>query len=878
MTNLIRHKALFIVLLGTVTLLYSCSTKRSGFTHRSYHNMTSRYNAYFNGNESLKEGVAELSKAHVDNYNKVLPVYKLGDAAAAQTIAPSMDRAFTKASIVIQRHSIFIKKKEYCNWIDDSYMMMGKANFYKREYKTAGETFDYVLKKFNDNPIKFDAMLWIAKTYNQQGKYDKAQAILDMMQSKMDRKPLPKKVEKEFPMVYADNYILQLNYGPATEYVISALDLNKKKKIKTRLSFILAQIYQHNGNFQKATEMYQKVIRMNPPYEMAFNSKINIAQCYDVESGDSKLIKKQLMKMTKDAKNKEYLDQIYYALAEISLKEEDTTTTLKYLQLSAQKSVSNNTQKAKSYLKLADLNFYMIPPKYEPAEAAYDSAVLVLAKDYPDYDNIVNRKTTLTKLVKNLKVIELEDSLQDLAKKTPKERDAIIDKVIAEIIKEEQRKMQEEMDRQQSLAILTQNNQTQNNNNNGSQWYFYNSSAISFGHTEFVKRWGNRKLEDNWRLSNKQVVIDFNEGNEASGDSLANDSLKNAKPVNLKDRSYYMKSIPLTPEMLAKSNKRIAEALYNIGYIYKEDLLNLEKSNETFESLLKRYPDYENILNVYYQLYENYSDLNDEAKADYYKNLITSKYPDSDYAKILLDPEYYKQLENKKDEAAVFYKDTYIKYLDREYDTVIVSANKALATVKDKNLLSKFDYLKALSIGSTSKDTNTFLASLTNVVTRYPDSEVKPLAQNIIDRLTKKSKLTDSDNSDSLISKDNMAYKLNADATHFYVIIVQIKNVNINTLKNQISDFDTQYFSLIKLNISNVYLDDKRQMITVSNFENKKKAMEYFSSLKANATFISNLKPADYKHFLISVENYTTFFKNKDVDKYMLFFNKNYKN
>jgi len=866
------------VLLGTVALLYSCSTKRSGFTHRFYHNMTSRYNAYFNGNESLKEGVAALSKAHVDNYNKVLPVYKLGDAAAAQTVAPSMDRAFTKASIVIQRHSIFIKKKEYCNWIDDSYMMMGKANFYKREYKTAGETFDYVLKKFNANPIKFDAMLWIAKTYNQQGKYDKAQAILDMMQSKMDRKPLPKKVEKEFPMVYADNYILQMNYGPAIEYLVSALKLNKKKKIKTRLSFILAQIYQHTGNLQKATEMYQKVIRMNPPYEMAFNSKINIAQCYDVESGDSKLIKKQLMKMTKDAKNKEYLDQIYYALAEISLKEEDTTTTLKYLQLSARKSVSNNTQKAKSYLKLADLNFYMIPPKYEPAEAAYDSAVLVLAKDYPDYDNIINRKTTLTKLVKNLKVIELEDSLQDLAKKTPKERDAIIDKVIADIIKEEQRKMQEEMDRQQSLAILAQNNQTQNNNNNGSQWYFYNSSAISFGHTEFVKRWGSRKLEDNWRLSNKQVVIDFNEGNEVSGDSLAIDSLKNAKPANLKDRSYYMKNIPLTPEMLAKSNKRIADALFNIGYIYKEDLLNLEKSNETFESLLKRYPDNENALNVYYQLYDNYTDLNDQAKADYYKNLITSKYPDSDYAKILLDPEYYKQLENKKDEAAVFYQDTYIKYLDKQYDTVIVYANRALTTVKDKDLLSKFDYLKALSIGNTKKDTTVFLASLTNVVTRYPTSDVKPLAQNIIDRLTKKSKLTDDNNPDSLVSKDNMAYKLNPDATHFYVIVVQIKNVNINTLKNQISDFDTQYFGLIKLNISNVYLDDKRQMITVSNFENKKKAMEYFSSLKANATFLPNLKPSDYKHFLISVENYTTFFKNKDVDKYLLFFNKNYKN
>jgi len=824
----------------------------------------------------MKEGIATLSKAHVDNYNNVLPVYRLGTATDAQTIAPSMDRAFKKASLVIQRHSIFVKKKEYCNWIDDSYLMMAKSNFYKREYKTAAETFDFVMKKYNDKPIKFDAMLWLAKTYNQQGKYEKAQGILDMIQGKIEKEPLPKKQKREYPMVYADNYIQQQNYGSSIEYLQSAIDLNKKKKTRTRLNFILAQVYQRTGNGAKATELYQKVIRLNPPYEMAFNSKINIAQCFDASTGDSKLIKKQLMKMSRDSKNKEYLDQIYYALAQIYLSETDTTTTIKYLKLSAKNSVSNTTQKAKSYLKLADLYFYMTPPLYEPAQFNYDSALTVLAKDYPDYDNILSRKNTLTKLVKNIKIVELEDSLQALAKKSPKERDAIIDDIIAKILKEEQQKLQEEMDRQQSLLILAQNNNS-NSNSNQSQWYFYNTSAMSFGRTEFTKRWGNRKLEDNWRLSNKQQVVEFTDVVENGSDSLKADSLAQNKKVNLKDRSYYLKNIPLTPEMIEKSNKRIATALFTIGFIYQEELLNLDKATTTYETLIKRFPADENLVQTYYQCYLGFSDLNSETKSAYYKKLILDNFPESDYAKILSDTSYFTKLANKKNESAVFYKETYIKYLNSEYDTVIANANKALAIVKDRDLLSRFDYLKALSIGNITKDTTQFIASLKNVVIRYPESAVKPLAQSTIDYLTKKDLGLNGVEKDSIVNVEKALYKFNADATHFYVMIINIKTINLNQLKNNLSDFNTTYFNLIKLNISNVYIDDKRQMVTVTNFENKTKAQEYFASINANAKFLNTMSATEYQQFIISVDNYTTFFKNKDVEKYMLFYNLNYK-
>ena len=115
--------------------------------------------------------------------------------------------------------------------------------------------------------------------------------------------------------------------------------------------------------------------------------------------------------MLKDEKNLEYQDQIYYALAELSLEERDREAGIDYLKKSISSSVDNQKQKAKSFLRLADL--YFEDREYEYAQAYYDSTAVNIAENHPRYDYITNMAESLGELVANLNVIELQDSLRE---------------------------------------------------------------------------------------------------------------------------------------------------------------------------------------------------------------------------------------------------------------------------------------------------------------------------------------------------------------------------------------------------------------------------------------------------------------------------------
>jgi tetratricopeptide (TPR) repeat protein len=860
--------ALFLI---SATLFNSCSTKKSSFTHRFYHNTTAKYNGYFNGNESLKEGVAELEKLHVDDYTKILPVYKLGTAENATSTNSFFEKAYIKASAVIKRHSIYLKKKEYVKWIPESYFLIGKSHFYKQDYTLASEVFDFVVKQYPSFPTKYSAMLWLAKTYNLQKKYSKSESMLDLLQNKIDKSLVPKKTLREFPLVYADYHIRQENYDQAIEYLMQGIDKNKKKSTRVRLTFILAQIYQKNGNIAAASKLYAKVIKLNPAYEMAFNAKINRAMCYDPKTDDINEITKLLGKMAKETKNKDYLDQIYYAMAELSLKKPDTLSAIKYYKLSAEKSVSNNLQKATSYFKLANLYYSM--PEYESASTYYDSTMTVLPKSYPDYSKISALQVTLAKLVTNLKIVELEDSLQNLAKLPQKEIYSIIDGIITEVIKEEQKKQEELLEKQQNLYNSAVNTTT---TSTAASWYFYNSTAINFGKTEFIKKWGSRKLEDLWRLSKKQMLSDFGDNNDMT-DSTQSDSVKTVATTNLKDRNYYYKNIPFSAEQLKISNANITEALYTIGLIYENDLNDIDRSLEAFEKLISRYPDNIYLVNTYYQLYLIYEGLGNSSKMEYYKNLVCSKDPKGDFCNIIKDPNFNKTSTANKNILETLYEETYLSFKARKWDSVYAKAGRAYTiSSSDTAIIPKFLYLKAIAIGKT-KDSTTFIAALKQIIEKYPSNRVTPMAQTLYDLYTGKVVAESKTAKDTaLTNTSEKGYTITDDALHFYVIVANIKNIKINTLKNAISDYNTANFPTLKLTISNIFLDNNRQIITVTHFENKAKALQYYKAIKTNQDIFSKYAPADYSQFVISVENYPNMYKNKDVENYLEFFNKNY--
>lgn len=834
---------------------------------RGYHNLTSHFNAYFNGQEALREGVTTLATNHQDNYTRIIDVFPEGTEKDVQGISPLMDRSVEKATKVIAKHSMEFKGVQYVKWIDNSYLMMGKASFYKRDYEKAFDTFDFVTKKFSKNPERFEAYVWMARTMIAKKKMSKPGTYLSIVETAINEGSVDKSTRKLFPMVMADYQIKSGNHEAAVEYLKSAIELNKNKKTKVRLMFILAQVYQQLGKNAEALDMYQQVLKKNPKYEIAFHARVFAAQCFDAGSGSSDAIVKELMKMLKDSKNDDYRDEIYYALANIAFKENREADGIDYLKKSAKFSKTNVYQKSITYLKLAEL--YFGKKEYQTSQGYYDTCMTVLPKDFPDYENIKNRHSVLSDLVKNLVTIQLEDSLQRLAGMDESARNAVIDELIQQYIREEERKKQEERER-----MAAANNSNMNNvANTNSNWYFYNASTVSFGKSEFLKKWGDRPLEDLWRLSNKQVV-DFGMNND-NADSLANgDSAAVSK--NPRDRSYYLKDIPTTPEMLEASNKRIEKAYYHLGRIYKTELSEFDDAIDAHETLLSRFAETEYMLEVYYMLYSSNKSLNNEPRAQHYKNLIISKFPDSDYAKILSDPDYWTKIASQQSVADAYYEETFLLYQSASYQSVINRADSALSVFKEPSLLGRFDFLKALSIGKLYGN-DSLKKQLESIVKKH-SGEVRQRSEDLLAYLGGGVGTIDagSDTVKQTTAPKDVYSPPGEDDIHIFVCLVSTKEVSVNKVKAAFSDFNKKYFSADNLSVSSLYLNDTRMMVSVSHFKTLTKGMLYYRYSLSDKDLSESLAKTDFSSFIISTGNYPVFYKTKNESEYLTFFTQYY--
>ena len=832
--------------------------------------------------EGMKEGLNEMSNSVKDNYTFILPVYNYGTKDEIMSFTTYMDRAIEKGSIVIQKHSMYFNNKEYVKWVPESYLMIGQAYFYKQEYNMAKRTFDYVIKQYDENPIKYDAMVWLASTYIEKEEWDKAQSLLDLVQSKVDKEEIPRYVERRNPLVYSDFYIKNNNFNPAIDYLERGIELNSNKLTVTRLEYILAQIFHHNEDLDAASEYYTKVVKRNPPYEMSFNAKINLAQTYDAATGDKRLIISKLEKMLKDEKNVEYQDQIYYALGEISLRDGDDSLAIKNLKLSVSKSVSNNYQKSLSSLKLADL--YFSYPDYKNSQAYYDTAMMTLPEDYPDYDVLQEKSVVLNDLVFNLETIQYEDSMQFLASLSEKERNLIISDLIEKLREEEKMKQEEEALAQKNMNYASQTYASRQNVNrlSGGQWYFYNPSTLSYGYNEFLKKWGDRKLEDLWRLKNKRTV-------SFGDDELLVSDTSNADTTQLSTDPFkpetYAQYIPLTDEQMAESNGKLSEALYKTGYIYKEGLHDYPSSIETFTDLLDRFPETEHAVEAYYYMYKMYEETGDREMMDHYSDIIIAKFPDSDFARILIDPNYNLVLQEQRNRASLLYEETYQAFMNEQYRMVQIYGEEALATYhEDIDLIPKFKFLMALAMGKTDGE-DSLKAGLNRLALAYPTSEVIPLANNILSHLyqlqgTSAEEETVLEDGTIITSEDGTQtvslYNFEPDLNHFYILVVDAGKISVNATKVRLSDHNMKYNSLDNLTISSVLLDQNRQMITVSNFENKVKAMTYYNNIRNSEYVLSGFDIGDYAHFVLSSENYKIFYQQKNEEEYLKFFAKTY--
>lgn len=860
----------------------SCSTKKNSATRRAFHNLTSHYNTYWNGNEAFEQGMRELQKQIKINYTEILPVEDYGTLQQAQAINSQMDRAIEKASKVVQKHSMFFERKEQVRRVPDSYMLLGKAYFYKQDYYNARQTFEYVAQRYERQPIRFKSHIWQARTAIRLREFERSITILDNLQNQSRRSDFPKELIPEIPVVYALHYTNQLNYQAAKPHLRKAAELNRDKNISARMYYILGQIHQQENDFATANQHYARVINLNPSYEMKFSAMIRRAECFDASRGSSRGIVADLNKLLKDTKNKEYHDQIYYALALVAERENNDSASFRLLRLSVSTSVSNDFQKALSARKLADKYFAI--PEYTEAHTYYDTTFQLLAIDHPDYAELERKTATLKELVGYLDALKFQDSLQMLANLPEAERNKIVDKIIAEYKAEQDRikKEEEQLARAERPAMPMPGRDPSRGmlqQVSGGGWYFYNPQAITYGTSDFMRKWGRRKLEDNWRLSDKRTYASFDSGDllAAEGDTLSGDKEGQATGDPMK-RETYLSNIPTTPEMLEASNAVVADAMYKTGYVFREGLRDYPKSEEAFEAFLTRFPGHTKELDALYHLYTMSTIDGKTDRAADYKRMILNRYPDSEYAAILSDPEYFTRLEANKRKAESLYEDTYVAYKNNQYRMVLIYSNEAQKEYPDSKLLPKFDFLKTLSLGGLHNQ-DTLTTHLKKFIASHSSSELVPVAQAMLANFGVEGfepEVVMQAGEDQKPVEAPSIYTYAPNDNHFFVLVINHSRGNIDASKVRISDFNSNNYRIDNLTVNAVILDLEYTMISVSNFKGRDRAMAYYNAIVASDYVLSPQLRSDSHYFAISSENYPIFYRDKVIDTYMQFFRKHY--
>ena len=873
------RKLKYLTFLAALSLLFlsSCTQYKNKFINRTYHNLTAHYNAYFYAKESLKEGIEKIETTTKDDYTRILPIFIYPTKESAKSTAPEMDRAIKKASTCIQKHAIKDKhtKVEIPNtgkWIDDCWNTIGKAHFYKREFFSGVEAFEYVQAVYKSKQ-KYEAWLWLAKTYLELNALTQAQKYLHLCEN--DKK-FPKEYRGHLETLYAEFYMKQNAYDDVIKKLRLAIKFTKSKAYKARYHFILGQLYEMRDDVGKAKIHFLAAIRNKPVYDMVFYAKMKESLLLKDPASIAKA-KKELLKMTKDIKNEDLKDVIYYTLGQMEEKEKNIDKAMEYYTLSVRNSISNQQQKAKSYLKLADINFER--EHYTPAAAYYDSTVAIIKEDFPNYDEITAKQKSLQALVTQIVIINTEDSLQRVANMDSSARNKFIRNII-EKVKEEERRAEEL--KAQAAANSGQAGTTgmfspQLGSQGTGQWYFYNNLLKAQGLNDFIKRWGpGRQNEDDWRRSNKAQTFENpdEEPGVKSDTTKANDSLA-MKSTDVHQPEYYLKNLPFTKADRDSSNKRILEAYYSLGSIYREQLNNTRKAAESFEEMNRRFPKNRHEPASYYQMYLIYLMQKDNEKAQRAKDFILTHYPTSDYARIINDPAFASSASAQKNAIEKYYTETYELFAQKNYSEAYSRSKDGVVRFGKNDYTAKFAYLAALSAGY-AYGIDSLEKGLMLVTARYTKSDVYEPARAMLEAV-KKQKKTYSP-LDTLNKPENLpptVYTFNETSQH-YCLIVLYQTKQINMLKESISDFNSKYFSTNKYETVVLPKGDKI-FVNIRTFKNKDDAMEYYDFLNSKqAEVFAGIDKKDYQLFVITPENVTVLLSRQDVDEYKSFFDAKY--
>ena len=892
-----RLTALFAAAIIMVALA-ACSSKKNNAATRNYQAFITRYNIYYNGDTHYKETLADMEGKYEDDFSRRVymhPVEAKEDNTAPQ---PSGDfnRSIEKAQKAIQLRSIkkkpkvkgsrnspknkeWLRREEYNPFLHNAWMMMGRGQYYNGDFLGAASTFFYISKHFKWLPATVtEARLMQALSYISMGWQYEAEVIL----TRIKKDELTNnRLRRLYNYVYANFYIHADNYADAEPFLVEAVKGSRGAQ-KTRLNFLLGQVYQHLGRFAEAYKAFDAAgSSSSAPYRTKFNARIKQSEVFMGKDIEPEV--KALRRMTRYDRNKEYLDQVYYAIGNLYLAHGDTAKAIENYELANEKSTRNGVDKAVNQVRLGEL--YFIRGNYEKAQPNYSEAVPLLPESFPDYENIKRRSDVLDELAVYSQNVNLQDSLLRLAAMPEEQRNKVIDKIIADLKKKEKEEA-EEARRQEYLANeAAMGNQLQDNStqsfviNSDNSWYFYNTATKNAGRTEFQKRWGSRKLEDDWRRRNKATfnTDDFaaegedseNENSEASSADDSNEApVDTAAAARANDPhfpEYYLAQIPQTEEEKATSHDVIQEGLYNMGVILKDKLDDFGTSHREFDRLLADYPDNIYRLDTYYNLYLMCLRQGKTAEAERWRQLILSDFADSKYGIAMKDPAYIEKLRNMDRVQQELYEATYQAYLDNR-NADVHEANKRMQTEYPlSKIMPKFMFLDALAY-VTEKDTESFNSTLRDLLERYPDTDITPIASAWLKGMAQGRELHAGTGGnlrgmlwDMKLSNDTTGidaegpaqFELNPDSRQTIVFTFPTDKVSSNALLYEIARHNFKSFVVKDFDIEPMNFG-RLGMIIVRGFENQEELNHYRSVMAASTDF---KLPAGVRPIAISEAN-----------------------
>ena len=711
------RKSFFSVLAVSMLLLATgCSTKKNTFLNRNFHNLTSYYNVYWNGKETLLDADYLLQEQSVDNYFNVIPVFKYGNPEDTALVAEQARRMMEKALITIKKHSISIRGKEYVKTIDDAYILLGKGLFYKQDYSKARSVFNFVLSEYPKNPERFEAMLWIARTYMREEEYGMALSFV----SQVDAQPqqaLLKETYRDLPLVQAQLCIQQEKYKEAIPYLQQGLQRAKKADVKSRIIFILGQIAQNEGDKARAVNYYRECLKLNPPLDLVFNARLNIVLCSEGNSVTMHDVLKDLQKMLRDPKNSAYFGRIYYVMGEMAFRQGREEEAVRYMDQSI---AASQGDPARTLLAAKRLSAYFYGKKeYIRSQQYYAAAAEVVEMDDPDYYTIVSRAENLADLTSYYTQLTEADTLRIVGRMDKKDQ-----KKYAERKAKEYQKAQEA-----ARLAREQSGGTDVSTPGRSNWYFYNQQTKNAGLAEFNRLWGRRTLEDLWFLSAKPAAAMLRPPSRNEEEVVE----EAPKVITQADPEYYLQDLPTTDSAFARLDSIIEPALYHVGMVYSDQLSENEEGKKYLVRLIEEFPESDYIPSACETLCKIFHQEGDMGSYQKYAAILSTRYAGTIQDQRVNNPDYYKNLEANSQTVESLYTQIYNCFLRNDFQCVLSLVGQVEEAFPINTFQEQLSFLKTMATAHV-KGYNEMIPMADNFLKSYPESELKSRMQAAYDR------------------------------------------------------------------------------------------------------------------------------------------------